>query len=114
MRLEPTQSTAVFYGVDPVTLHIWKRVVEGARPYVYIDNGYFNSKWKGGDFYRITAGAMQHQGQLRICWLQPSLGIQIQVAGDAHQSLVDFVRLALGRDLAVAVDFDKKQARQVP
>lgn len=53
---------AVFYGVDPVTLPLWRVVQEKQHPYFYIDNGYFKSKWHGGGYYRITHNAPQCSG----------------------------------------------------
>ena len=53
---------AVFYGVDDQTLALWHSVQRAGLPFAYIDNGYFESKWKGGSYYRITSNAMQHVG----------------------------------------------------
>jgi hypothetical protein len=53
---------AVFYGVDRVTLPVYLEVVQSGRDYFYIDNGYFNSKWHGGTYYRITKNRLQHDG----------------------------------------------------
>lgn len=55
---------AVFYGVDAVTLPVFLAVVAAGVEWFYIDNGYFNSKWKGGDCYRVTRNRLQHAGQL--------------------------------------------------
>jgi hypothetical protein len=52
-----------FYGVDEVTLRHWEAVLLRSDEFFYIDNGYFRSKWQGGDYYRITHNAMQHNGQ---------------------------------------------------
>lgn len=54
---------AVFYGVDRVTLPIWMQVQRERRPFFYIDNGYFGSKWHGGGYYRVTANRIQHSGE---------------------------------------------------
>lgn len=56
---------AVFWGVDRETLPIWREVVRTATPYVYVDNGYFRSKWSGGDYYRVTLNAEQCSGDGR-------------------------------------------------
>lgn len=53
---------AVFWGVDRETLPIWRRVIETATPYWYVDNGYFRSKWTGGSYYRVTRNAEQCSG----------------------------------------------------
>lgn len=53
---------AVFWGVDRATLPVWDKVIETRTPYVYVDNGYFASKWTGGDYYRITRNAEQCDG----------------------------------------------------
>lgn len=53
---------AVFYGVTAGYLDFFRQVVREKRPYVYIDNGYFNSKWHGGAHYRLTRNAPQHLG----------------------------------------------------
>lgn len=57
-----TDRAAVFYGVDEVTLPLWRETNANNVPFFYVDNGYFNSKWKGGDSYRITKNRMQHDG----------------------------------------------------
>ncbi len=53
---------AVFWGVDRATLPIFDDVERTNTPYWYIDNGYFLSKWSGGNYYRITRNAEQHGG----------------------------------------------------
>lgn len=53
---------AVFYGVDQKTLTLWREVQRAGHPYFYIDNGYFRSKWQGGDYYRVTRNAPQCSG----------------------------------------------------
>lgn len=57
-----TDRLAVFYGVDEVTFPLWRETNANCVHYFYVDNGYFKSKWKGGDFYRITKDRIQHQG----------------------------------------------------
>jgi hypothetical protein len=61
LELVPGRS-AVFYGVDRQTLALWREVEKTGHPYFYIDNGYFRSKWQGGDHYRITRNAPQCDG----------------------------------------------------
>lgn len=53
---------AVFYGVDRATLPLWRETQKSKHPYFYLDNGYFRSKWQGGDHYRITRDAVQCSG----------------------------------------------------
>lgn len=53
---------AVLYGVDKTTLPLWREIERTRHPYFYIDNGYFRSKWEGGEHYRITFGAPQCSG----------------------------------------------------
>lgn len=53
---------AVFWGVDRATLAVWYEVERTRTPYWYVDNGYFRSKWQGGDYYRITYMDEQHSG----------------------------------------------------
>jgi len=53
---------AVFYGVDRLTIDLWRKVQSLKAPYWYIDNGYFLSKWQGGPYLRITKNAPQHSG----------------------------------------------------
>lgn len=53
---------AVFYGVDRQTLPLWREVMHTGHEYFYIDNGYFRSKWQGGDHFRITRNAPQCSG----------------------------------------------------
>lgn len=54
---------AVFYGIQKELMQCWRDALKHGVPYWYIDNGYFNSKWKGGSYYRITANRLQHDGQ---------------------------------------------------
>ena len=58
----PEDGEIAFYGVDEKTLPIWNMVKQRGQDFFYVDNSYFNSKWKGGDYYRITKNAMQHMG----------------------------------------------------
>lgn len=51
---------AVFFGVQKEMMALWHKA-QGSD-WFYIDNGYFNSKWAGGDYYRITKNALQHTG----------------------------------------------------
>lgn len=53
---------AVLWGVDRLTLPLWQEIVKTKTPYWYVDNGYFRSKWSGGDYYRITRNAEQCTG----------------------------------------------------
>ena len=53
---------AAFYGVQRELLNCWRAVRAIGIQTWWIDNGYFQSKWKGGDHYRITANGMQHSG----------------------------------------------------
>lgn len=53
---------AAFYGVQKELMDCWRRVAKLSLPYWYIDNGYFWSKWAGGDCYRITKNRLQHNG----------------------------------------------------
>jgi hypothetical protein len=73
------EGACAFYGVDEETRPLFDRCVAEGRDFFYIDNGYFRSKYTGGDFYRITRNAAQHTG------LGPSdgrrwaeLGLEIQ------------------------------------
>lgn len=59
--LQPGRA-AVLYGVDPTTEPLYRRIVAEGHPYYYIDNGYFRSKWSGGDYYRVTRDRPQHGG----------------------------------------------------
>ncbi|MCR4331296.1 MAG: hypothetical protein NUV34_01110 [Sulfuricaulis sp.] len=54
---------AVFWGIDRATLPIWNKVVETGTPFWYVDNGYFMSRWSGGNYYRVTRDAEQHTGE---------------------------------------------------
>ncbi len=70
---------AVFYGVDRQTLQLWREVSQSGHPYFYVDNGYFRSKWQGGDHFRITRDAPQCSGLGESTgdrWR--ALGLQIQ------------------------------------
>jgi hypothetical protein len=70
---------AVFYGVDRVTLPVYLKVVKSGRDYYYIDNGYFNSKWHGGTYYRITRNRLQHDGLTRSTggrWRELKIDVQ--------------------------------------
>lgn len=62
MEFQPGRE-AVFWGVDRETLPIYNEVLATGTPYWYMDNGYFKSKWSGGDYYRITRNAEQHSGK---------------------------------------------------
>lgn len=53
---------AVFWGVDRLTLPLWRKVQETRTPFWYVDNGYFRSRYSGGDHYRVTRNAMQCKG----------------------------------------------------
>lgn len=53
---------AVLYGVDAMTDPLWREIVAKRHPYYYIDNGYFGSKWQGGNYYRVTKDAPQQDG----------------------------------------------------
>ena len=53
---------AVFYGVTPKSLDLFREYSKSEEDYYLIDNGYFNSKWSGGDYYRITKNRHQHTG----------------------------------------------------
>jgi hypothetical protein len=53
---------AVFYGVQEETLSAWQSVRRTNTPYLFIDNGYFRSRWHGGDHFRITFNAFQDSG----------------------------------------------------
>lgn len=48
---------AAIYGVKPETADVWKTIQ--SRRFWYIDNAYFGR----GDFFRITEGAIQHNGK---------------------------------------------------
>jgi hypothetical protein len=56
-------AAAIFWGVDRETLPVWRKVIETKTPYWYVDNGYFKSKWQGGDHFRVTRDAPQHSGE---------------------------------------------------
>lgn len=56
------KAQSVFYGVEDSTLALYNNVIDGSLPFLYIDNGYFGSKWQGGDYYRITRNREQHTG----------------------------------------------------
>lgn len=53
---------AVLYGLSRQTLPLWRTIQRNQGEYWYIDNGYFQSKWYGGDYYRVTRNAKQHSG----------------------------------------------------
>lgn len=53
---------AVFYGVTPETLPLYRQCIAEQREHYYIDNGYFNSRYEGGTYYRVTRNAPQHDG----------------------------------------------------
>lgn len=53
---------AVFWGVDRATLPVYRAVIRSNTPFLYIDNGYFRSRWAGGDYYRVTRNAEQCSG----------------------------------------------------
>lgn len=53
---------AVFYGVTRETREIYDEIVSRGLPYYYVDNGYFCSTYKGGEYFRITKNAEQHSG----------------------------------------------------
>lgn len=47
------------------TVFMYRRCVETGKPYYYIDNGYFMSRWHTETkdaYFRITKNAMQHSG----------------------------------------------------
>lgn len=61
LELKPGRA-AVLWGVDRLTLPLWREIERTKHPFIYIDNGYFRSKWTGGDYYRVTVNAPQHSG----------------------------------------------------
>lgn len=62
LELQPGR-IAVLWGVDRQTLTLWEEIKRTGHPYIYVDNGYFRSKWQGGDYYRCTMNATQHHGR---------------------------------------------------
>lgn len=52
---------SVFYGADQSNFHHWQRIRSSGEPYYYIDNAYFDKT--RGTHFRITQGAIQHDGQ---------------------------------------------------
>jgi hypothetical protein len=60
--LKPRDGEAFFYGVQPPLLPAWNHVQANDLPYIYADNGYFKSRWQGGDYLRLTRNALQHTG----------------------------------------------------
>jgi hypothetical protein len=61
-KLQLTDGIAVLWGVDKATLPLWNEIQRTKHQFIYVDNGYFRSKWQGGDHYRITVNAEQHSG----------------------------------------------------
>lgn len=64
IEMQPCEPTgiSVWYGVTQGFLPLWQKVLREKNSYVYIDNGYFQSKWHGGSYYKVTRDAMQHLG----------------------------------------------------
>lgn len=56
------QGIGVFYGVQEETLGAWTKCRRMGTGFYLIDNGYFRSRWKGGDHYRITKNDWQVTG----------------------------------------------------
>lgn len=52
---------ACFYGADQTNIDHWQRCRASGEPYYYIDNAYFDKT--RGTHFRITQGAIQHNGQ---------------------------------------------------
>jgi hypothetical protein len=52
---------AIFYGVKPETLHLYREALTRKEDFYYIDNGYFSPGHDGG-YFRVTKNAAQHDG----------------------------------------------------
>lgn len=52
---------AVFYGVTPATVHLWRQAKAEGRDWYYIDNAYFDSCRE--KYFRVTRNRLQHDGR---------------------------------------------------
>lgn len=60
--LQPRDGPAVFYGVSPAMRALYEHYVKRCLDYYMIDNGYINSKWHGGTYYRVVKNGRFHSG----------------------------------------------------